>query len=197
MTEGVTISGLEEVRSYLNSLPEKLFDKTKEVFRERTLAAHREVSNNLTGSPLKSRTGLLLKSIRPTVSGKSLESLKAGVFAARFQGGTEVVYAPIHEYGGTVTAKNAYKRVQGGPYLNIPAKANQTAAGVMRKPPGEVFSEGGYIAKMRSGNHGVFLDGRLMFSLVKSVDIKARLGMRDAMADEIPTLISQLKGLKL
>lgn len=196
MIEG-RITGLEETRDFIDNLPEEMFDKAKVIFKDRSFAAHKAVTNRLVAGPMHSRTGLLRKSIRPIVSGSTLQNLKAGIFAGRFYQGKEVAYAPIHEYGGEVVARRAYARVSGGPYLNIPATANMTPAGVMRLTAREVFDQGGYIAKMKSGVHGVFLNGKLMFSLHKRVVIPARLGMNKSIDDEIPTLLSQLKDMDL
>lgn len=207
MIQDIEIKGLREVLEQLSKTPDYLFDETKEVFQQRAFAAHKEVSGHLTGSPMKSRTGLLRKSLKTEISGSTLDTLKAGIFTARKVSGQEVRYAPIHEYGGTVKAKRAYRGVPGAPYLNIPTKANLTPAGVMRWTPAQVFgSMGGYVV-----GQGVYIPvtvagyadnadenvGVRVFHLVKEVKIKARLGMRDAMADEIPTLLSQLKDMRL
>jgi hypothetical protein len=61
----------------------------------------------------------------------------------------------------------------------------------MRMGAREVFNAGGYIART-SKSYGVYLDGRLMFVLVKQVDIPARLGMRDAAETQIDPFIRRL-----
>lgn len=194
----ITIKGLKEVREYLDEYPEELFEKAKEILKGRVFSAHFNVTLNLTVGSMRSRTGLLRKSIRPIVSGTTLDNLRAGIFAGRYAGGKEVVYAPIHEYGGTIRAKRAYTRLPGGPYLNIPTSSNKTAAGVTRLSARDVFSQGGYIVRMkRSGIFGVFLNGQLMYTLHKEVKIKARLGMHKAMESEIPTLLYQLREMEL
>lgn len=197
MSVDIEIRGLQEVLDSLENLPEELFEETREIFKERTFAAHRKVTSNLVGGPMYSRTGLLRKSIRTQVSGNSLDNLRAGVYSAGKVRGQDVVYAPIHEFGGTVRAKRAYKGVPGGPYLNIPTRHNKTPAGVTRMSARDVFNAGGYIARMRSGVYGVFVDNKLMYTLHKEVRIKARLGMRDAVEGEIPTLLSQIAGIDL
>ena len=193
----IEIRGLEEVRQLIADLPENLFDQTKEIFKVKTFAAHREVTGNLVAGPLYSRTGLLRKSLSTEVSGSTLQNLRAGIYAGRYLGGQEIVYAPIHEFGGTIRAKRAYMGLPGGPYLNIPTRKNKTPAGVTRLSAKEVFNQGGYIVKMKSGVFGVFLSGELMYTLHKEVKIPARLGMRKAVDDEIPTLVSQLRKLQL
>jgi len=105
-----------------------------------------------------------------------------------------VVYAPIHEYGGVIKAARAYRKVPGGPYLNIPASANKTKAGVMRYTAKDVFQMGGYIRRI-GRRWGVMLGKQLMFTLHKEVTIPARLGFRDAVDAEIPTLLSELNRL--
>ena len=194
---GIQVTGLKEVRQFLDDLPEELFEKTRDILKTRSFSAHYKITMNLSSGSMRSRTGLLRKSIRPLVAGTTLADLRAGVFAGRFYQGHEVAYAPIHEYGGTVVAKNAYKNVPGGPYLNIPTSANKTAAGVTRLSAREVFSQGGYMVKFKSQKWGVFLNGQLMYTLHKQVKIPARLGMHKSMIDEIPTLLSQIRDMEL
>jgi len=191
MSTGVTISGLEEAAEYLEGIPPELFGQSKEILKQRTFSAQRKVTNNLRGGSLQSRSGQLRKSIRTQNTGTDLDSLRSGIFSKG------VIYAPLQEYGDKVTAKNAYKNVPGGPYLNIPTDANKTASGVMRKSARDVFSEGGFIVKFKSGGYGVMLDDELMFTLHREVEVPARLGMRDAMAHEIPILLSNLKDIQL
>ena len=102
------------------------------------------------------------------------------------------MYAPTHEFGATIKAKNAYKGVPGGPYLNIPTRNNKTPAGVTMLQAREVFNQGGYIAKFKSGRYGVMMDGQLMFSLHKEVEIPKRLKMIETAEGEIPTMLSRI-----
>jgi len=104
-----------------------------------------------------------------------------------------LVYTLTQEYGATIKAKKAYRNVPGGPYLNIPTKANKTAAGVTRLTARMVFDRGGYIQRTASKKWGVFLKNQMMFALVKQVDIPPRLGMREAAADEVPTILYKLQ----
>jgi phage gpG-like protein len=193
----VELTGLQAVRDSLRVIPTRLFKETKEVFSSAVLSAHRTVSGNLSGDPMESRTGLLRRSLRTEVSGGTLESLRASLYSAGSVAGTPIVYARIHEYGGTIQAKHAYKNVPGGPYLNIPVGENLTPAGVMRKSARDVFNDGGYIARFRSGKYGVFLEGDLMFVLVNKVEIPARLGMIKASEDEIPGLLDKLRRIAI
>lgn len=181
-----------EVNAFLRTLPEEIFSLAKAYFQEAAMSADAKIKENAT-SKLKVRTGNLRKSIRFEVSGTTLATIKASIYAAGAIGANTIVYAPIHEYGGTIKAKNAYKGVPGGPYLNIPADENKTPAGVTRKQAREVFNMGGYrVGKV------VYLNGVAMFYLVKQVTIKPRLGMVKAVEDEIPTLLDKLRsGLDL
>ncbi len=99
------------------------------------------------------------------------------------------------ERKSAIKAKKAYRRVPGGPYLNIPTAYNKTPAGVMRIPPKEVFKQGGIVLKTKAGNYGVFLRGRMLFVLKRSVILKPRLGMRTAAENQIPTVLSKIKDL--
>lgn len=187
----VKIEGEQEVLTLLSKLPDTLYKNSETVFKKSSFALQKKVQQNAT-KKLKVRTGLLRRSIGRSTFGASLSTLGFSVFSEARVGGNAVVYAPIHEYGGTVKAKNAYKKVPGGPYLNIPAPGNKTPAGVQRLGAREVFNQGGYIR-----GKVVYLNGEPMFWLVKSVKIKARLGMEKAAADEIPTLLAGLKEISM
>ena len=189
MNGAVTVVGADEALRYVGKMPRTLYDRAKGAFRDASLAAHRDTVGNLKGDPLQSRTGSLGRSILPEAYGSDLASLGSRVYSTSR-------YAPIHEYGGTVTAIDKYRGVPGGPYLNIPTKANKTPAGVMRMNARQVFSQGGYIAPT-SRSYGVYLDGQLMFVLVKQVEIPARLGMASAAEKQVPVLIEALRNMKL
>lgn len=192
MTESmsVNITNLREVVSYLDSMPAQTSVQAKAAFTGAATRADAQIKDNATNI-LKVRTGTLRRSINMEVKGTDLKSLKASVFSKSIVGGSEVVYAPIHEYGGTITATDKYMGVPGGPYLNIPTSQNKTAAGVTRLQAREVFNAGGYI-----GGRTVFnAEGTPMFWLTKSVTIKPRLGMVDAANDEVPTLLSDLAAI--
>lgn len=190
----VDIKNLGEVKQYLDRLPERAFDDAKKIFAEAVFNADKTIKKNAT-EKLKVRTGALRRSIVSSVSGSNLGTLQATVGSSSKVGGVELVYAPLHEFGGTVRAKNAYKRVPGGPYLNIPLSANKTAAGVTRLQAREVFNQGGSIVKTKSGGYGVLLNGQMMFTLKKQVVIPARLGMIEASEDEVPTILNRLVNL--
>ena len=185
MTAEVEVKGARELVGYLKELPDGLYDGAKLAYQDSIRRVHRDVSGNIKTGPLHSRTGLLGKSLRTSTTGTKIGDLRSSAFS-------DMIYAPIHEYGGTIKAKNAYKNVPGGPYLNIPLSANLTAAGVMRQGAREVFNAGGKLFRSRRGNWLISLNGQLMFVLKKSVTIPARLGMSDAAEDEIPTLLGNI-----
>jgi len=198
----VRVNNLENITRALNRTAGMWFDSAKAAFQKATLNAANKTKDNAT-SALKVRSGHLRQSINQEVTGTNIQTLKASVFSASTAGGAPVVYAKVHELGAgdsgempPIRAIDKYLGVPGGPYLNIPARANKTAAGVTRLQAREVFSQGGYIVRMRSGKYGVMLDGRLMFTLVKNVEIPARLGMREAAEEQIPTLLSDLADLR-
>jgi hypothetical protein len=182
----VETRGVEEVKQFIDKLPENSFDVAKDAFRESVTDAANKVKSFVN---LKVRTGNLRRSIGQEVKGSTLKDLQASIYSAQGSGGSQVVYAPIQEFGGTVKAKDKYKWVKGGPYLNIPTINNLTAAGVMRMTAWEVFDQPG--AHVRG--KGVFIGDKIMFTLVKSVTLTERLGMRAAMEDQIPTLLSTIK----
>jgi len=189
MAVQVQVIGVDEVREMLDIMPEVLFDNTKKAFSKNVLTIQRNITKPMkTGvNGLQSRTGNLAKSIKPKVYGKNLKDLGASVT-------TDSVYAPIHEKGGDIIAKNAYLNLQGGPFLNIPAKANMTAAGIMRESAMVVFNTGGYIIKINApkARYAVLKAGKVMFWLVKQVTIKPTLKMIKSAEDEVPTLLSSL-----
>lgn len=181
----VEVRGIEDLQRFVGTMPDRLHANAKKAYRNAVLGTQKDVVNGLKGDPMQSRTGALAKSILPEVQGAELRSLSARVYSTSR-------YAPIHEYGGVVKAKDKYLGVPGGPYLNIPTDANKTAAGVMRMGAREVFNQGGYIA-----GRGVFLNGELMFVLVKEVTIPKRLGMRDAADERTSALIEELRNVIL
>ncbi len=187
----VQIQGAQEVKTFLSKLPKRLFDESKLIFQKTAFNIENKTKENATNI-LSVRTGNLKRSINSKVFGTKISDLNMSIFTAGIVGGAQVVYAPIQEFGGTIRAKNAYKNVPGGPYLNIPAPANKTAAGVQRMGAQEVFNQGGYVA-----GKVVYLNGEPMFWLVKSVTIPARLGMLKAAEDEIPTMLSEFKNMDM
>lgn len=189
MAGAVEVRGADEVRQFVGRLPEAIYKHARKAYRDAVLGAQKTTLNRLNGDPIQSRTGTLARSILPEVSGSTIASLVARIYST-------AKYAPIHEYGGVVRARDKYMRLPGGPYLNIPTAANKTAAGVMRMGAREVFANGGYIAPISSG-YGVFLDGRLMFVLRRQVEIPARLGMIDAAEAEVAGLIEALRNARL
>ena len=189
MAQRVTLQGADEFILLMNELPETMYTQTHEILKDAVFNAHRNITAYRGG--LVNRTGSLRRSLRTKVSGNTLATLKGEVW-------TNSKYAPIQETGGTIVAKNAYRRVAGGPYLNIPLSDNKTARGVMRETARQVFDDGGYVFKARSGKHFVASStGQLMFILVKQVEIPARLNMLKSGEDEIPTLLSRLRQLDL
>jgi len=188
----VDIRNLGDIRKYLKRFPDEMFKDAKDIMRQGVMSAREKVHKN-TKENLKVRTGMLRRSIQYQISGNKLSDLRASVFSAANVGGEKVLYAPVHEFGATIKAKKAYARIPGGPYLNIPTSENKTPAGVTRMKAREVFAQGGYIKRFRSGGFGVFLPGnRLMFTLKKQVEIPARLGMVEACEEQITTILSNL-----
>jgi len=178
-------------KAYLDALPAKSFEAAKASFSEAVLKVHSDVANNF-GKTIKSRTGLLRKSLKTRVKGSTLSTLSGSVTA----GSSKVVYANLQEFGGTIKAKRAYKGVPNGPYLNIPIGENLTPAGVMRKNAKAVFNEGGFMIKSRKGRWLVMSSaGKPMFVLTKQVTIKPALGLHAARDSEITPLIRRLGAL--
>lgn len=193
----VRIQGDEEVRQLLRNLPEALFVDARRTVARTLLSIQSNVIRGFNGDPntsLQTRTGTLQRSIRTENRGNSIETLRASVF-------TDSAYAPIHEEGGTVRARRAFRSLPGGPYLAIPSDLNRTAAGVTRFSPRDAFDLGARIRRIRSPRRAQFMiiDENFgpLFWLVKEVDIKARLGMLDEANRQIPELIRELDRILL
>ena len=195
----VEVRNLDEVTRALRDMPIDLFPDVRRVFQQAVLGASNKTKQNAT-SILNVRSGHLKQSINQEVTGTRIGDICASVYSASVAGGSPVKYARVHEFGAqggdAIRAIDKYLGVPGGPYLNIPLPGNKTPAGVTRRQAREVFASGGYIRQSRAGNWIVFDgDSKPMFYLTKSVEIPARLGMRDAAADEVPTLLSRLAAL--
>ncbi|MEA1079526.1 hypothetical protein [Marinobacter qingdaonensis] len=161
---------------------------TKDAIRSSLLSVQRKMSQRTKNGPLYSRTGELSRSFNTRTYGTDkIESVGGRVF-------TNSVYAPIHEYGGTIRAKRAYASLPGGPFLNIPSDQNKTAAGVMRLSPREAFNAGAFIVPINSARSKfmVLLNNKPLFWLVKSVTIKPRLEFVSTAEAEVPTLLSTI-----
>jgi hypothetical protein len=185
----VTTVGMEEVENYLKGLNESSFPIVQDEFQKSTLAVGNKVRDM---AQLQVRSGALRRSIQQSVSGSSLKDINGSVYSAQGSGAAGVVYARIHEFGGTIKPIDKYKWVPGGPYLNIPTSANKTGAGVTRMSAKEIFDKGGYVRKAGSG-YGLFLGTQMMMFLIKGpVTIPPRLGMMKAAEDEIPTMLSRI-----
>lgn len=190
----VQVENKDEIQKYLRDLPENSFKAARKVFAQAVLAADKETKQNAT-EVLNVRTGALRRSISNEVVGFDLDNLRASIFSGATGESAAVVYAPIHEYGGTIRAKKAFSRVPGGPYLSIPIADNLTGAGVMRMTPTMVFNQGGNLVKSRRGNWVVLLGDKLMFVLKKQVTIKPRLGMNKAAENQVTFLMTSLAEL--
>jgi len=170
---------------YLGAMPDHMFTAAKHEVRKAASNTHKQITRH---SELHRRTGQLMRSIHLTVKGDTLDKISGAVFSEGNR------YARIQETGGVIKAKNAYRGVQGGPYLNIPLSANKTAAGAMRQTAKQVFQGGGSIIRSRRGNYIVMSSmGVPMFVLKKQVVIPARLGMQKAADDEVPLLMNRLQ----
>lgn len=191
--ETIKLIGLNEALKFINQLPGEAALSAKKIFADTAMSVQRQMTQRSMNGPLNARTGELGRSWKFSSFGTSLGDIGSSTY-------TTSPYAAIHEHGGVIKAKRAYRNLPGGPYLNIPSKANQTAAGVMRLSARDVFSSGGYIIRIKNpgkARFAVMKAGQAMFWLVKEVKIPARLGFEKTATDEIPTLLSRLKGLKL
>ena len=193
MSVQVEVRGADELRQYLRDVPPALFEAARKAYADTAQTAANRVKERIrdgAGDSLRSRTGQLRRSINYSVDGSDIGSLRASVYSAK----QFASYAPTHEFGATIRAKQAYAGLEGGPYLHFPVGANLTAAGVQRMTGAEVFARGAYVARNRNAAfpYRVVLAGETMFLLTKQVTIPPRLKMRETVEDEIPTLLSEL-----
>jgi phage gpG-like protein len=103
----------------LERYPEKFRDALVNGLKQAMLFAEGEAKKNLTGGPrnVKTVSGYLRRSIKSTVDSSKLEGSI----------GSDVIYAAIHEYGGTITAKK-------GPYLVFQANGSWVKTSSVKIP---------------------------------------------------------------
>lgn len=188
MTYTADIKGREEVEQLLHDLPFWAYEGARKALNDYVKSVDSSIKAQISGVDLNVRSGFLRRSFNFEVHGASLNTLGASNF-------TDAVYAPIHQEGGTIFAKNAYKGVPGGPYLNIPTPANQTPSGVMRYSAKQVFADGGYIIRTKASwkaPYVVMLKDKAMFALVKYVTIPKRMKFVETAEAGVPTLLTKL-----
>ena len=157
-----------------------------------------QARSRIGGGPLRNISGRLRSSIRTSLRGGTLDTYEWSTFS-------DVIYAPTHETGATITARRAYSGLPGGPYLNIPIGINKLDSGATAKQARAIFQEGGFIFRSRKGNWIVAdKDGNPMFVLKKSVVIPPRLGLMNTAIDgfnaadqELPQLLIRMRNIPL
>ncbi len=135
--DGITgeILGSKELVARLGDVTPKVRENVRESVRR----LQQTLQNNirtifLSGSPLHVRSGDLRNSINLAPIQESEHEIRGPV-------GTNLIYAAIQNYGGTITPKSAQ-------FLTIPLDAALTPAGVMRWSAREIIespSAGGYL----------------------------------------------------
>ncbi len=191
-TLSVSARGIGEIEDWLKNMPDETFQQAKRVFARAMFNAQSDVNDNI-----NDRTGNLARSIQTEVIGTDIDSLRVSLYSAASVDGAAVIYGPIHEFGGTIRpVNNRYAWVPGGPYLNIPEDANLNPSQTMRMSATQVFASGEASVDIKpGGGWGVYMGAALMFSLIKKAEIPATLGMRKAVEDQIPTVLSELQNL--
>ncbi|SET79857.1 hypothetical protein SAMN04487962_12524 [Marinobacter segnicrescens] len=183
----VKVIGLKDVMQRLRDAGPNAAQAAKDAIRVSMFKIQGKMSQRTKTGPLYSRTGELSRSFNSRVYGSTLDDIGGRVW-------TNSPYARIHETGGVINAKKAYRNLPGGPYLNIPASDNKTASGVMRMNAREAFNAGAFILPINSNKarYMILLNNKPMFWLVKSVTIKPRLEFKSTAEKEIPTLLSTI-----
>jgi len=172
--EGKLIGGRELVARFERYTP-RVRDNVRAAIQRMQITLQRTIKvNYLQGSPLHIRSGLLSNSIAVRPLEESDTQIRGPV-------GTNTVYGPIHEFGGTITPKTAQ-------FLTIPLEAALTAAKVLRFTARQIISSpesGGYTGTFfRKGVlFGTEAGGGItpLFALKSSVSIPARPFMHPAL----------------
>jgi hypothetical protein len=189
----VRLEGVEELLNDLERFEPTLAPRVRDEANATAAAVANDVKNRIrdgSGDTLHSRTGQLRRSIRYGSSGTRLRDVRAEVYSDA----SIASYAPVHELGATIRAKDAYRGLPGGPYLHFPVGQNLTPAGVQRMTGREVFAAGAHIRPTASPAfpYRVVLDGETMFLLTKQVTIPPRLEMIETAEDAVPDLTRRI-----
>ena len=163
VTFEVETANLLPLIAALDATPTQVTGIVRSVMRRGMVLAERH-AKEIAKTALRVRTGMLVKSIRGKVE-EDADAIYGVLGLAKAGAGAKVLlYAAVQELGtdGPIVAKKAYRKVPGGPYLNIPLEAALTPAGVARftaREAADVYPGGTFIAKSKAGNWILF--GRL------------------------------------
>lgn len=122
-----------------------------------------------------------------------MASLKAGVKVTSRLGSivgemSGVDYLMIHEYGGTIRARNSE-------YLTIPLPAALNAGGTPKKRSAREWNNT-FIGQSKAGNMIIFQrNGRgviPLYVLEKEVKLRARLGLRKTQAEQMDVFVAKV-----
>lgn len=182
----LTIEGSKALLDRFDKLPAKIRDRvgTKALTRGSLILESHIRAQKLSGQSLRVRSGRLRSSITHRIA-KENNDLVARV-------GTNVIYAKIHEYGGTIKPKHAQ-------HLTIPLDAAMTPSGVARYKARDLISQpsiGGFKRTFFRNKvlFGVKHNGRVVpvFALKKSVTIKEKRFMRDSLKEKARQIILEV-----
>lgn len=159
-----------ELRNYLNSVAEALAQRHGAPWPGGT-----------TQQSLSKRTGNLVASIERsvTIKGQTFRSLQAYI-SVDFPG-------VIHEFGATITPKNAK-------YLTVPLPAALDSRGVPIKKSAREW-DNTFVARTKAGNLIIFQNRGTqvvpLYVLKSSVTIPPRLGLRETVETGIPYFVER------
>lgn len=150
------LDGLSKVDLQLQWIQEGLMKAAEVALMAATLPIENEAKLR---APKKTRT--LSRSIHSKITKRTLRIVEAKI-------GTDIIYAKIQEFGGTIKPKN-------GKYLAIPVNSGKQYVSPKNFPTPLGFR------RTKKGN-GILIDaeGTTQFILVKSVEIPAKPYMRPA-----------------
>lgn len=176
---GISKAGLRRFQTALRSQPRAMTANVREHFRKSGAEWQGAMLDRFRGSPMRTRTGALKRSIRHRVKGASLRDIELrNVSTSR--------YARVHEHGtvgkGGKLPDIVPKRARA---LTIPLPDNLTPAGVPRYPSARALMRTGktFLLK-REGRRPVIMldengDGenlKALWVLMRRVSIPPRLG---------------------
>ena len=182
----LTLEGEKELLQKMDRLPPRIRQRVGEraLLKSALLLEAHIKQNKLSGQVLRVRSGRLRSSIS-----HRLEPIGQDLTA---RVGTNVVYARIHEFGGTITPKRAAN-------LAIPTSLAKTPAGVPRYTARQLVANpgvGGFVRTFFKHHklYGVTRSGkvRAAFILKKSLTIPQRSYMRTALRDKQQEIIQTI-----
>lgn len=173
----VKVVGLNDLRRYFENFSDEMSAAARPEFSRVGRVTKHKVRRRI-----KSKSGNLERSIKTKIRGRKLSNLKQSVYSTSH-------YAKIHEEGGEIEAKRAFRNLPGGPYLAFNVKGN-------RDTLRSAFQNGAYTAKVKkagsNAKYVVINNDKVSHILMKKVIIKPTLKIEETALGEVPTFVNRL-----